>query len=79
MVIKRNNREILHWAMILAGANYVRSIGEIVNRRATYLGTSATTQTYLGTVKPRADTLPIFYFTSTKPYGPWIIINGTTR
>ena len=57
MVIQRNNRIMVHWVMISAGANYARSIGEIMNRKATYLGTSTTTQTYLITVKPRADTM----------------------
>ena len=35
------------WAMIAAGANYGRGIGDIVNRRATFLGASTTTQTFL--------------------------------
>ena len=43
--------------MISAGANYGRAIGEIVNRRATYLGASATTKTFLCTVKPLSDNM----------------------
>ena len=41
--------------MISAGANYGRGIGETVNRRATFLGASATTKAYLRTVQPLAD------------------------
>ena len=44
-----------HWAMISAGVNYGRGIGEIVNRRATYLGVSTTTKTFIHAVKPFGD------------------------
>ena len=44
-----------HWAMISSGANYGRGIGEIVNRRATYLGASTTTKTFIRVVKPFGD------------------------
>ena len=49
---QKNKNKMKHWAMISAGANYGRGIGEIVNRRATYLGASTTTQTFLRTVRP---------------------------
>ena len=42
-----NPHKMKHWAMISAGPNYGMGIGEIVNRRATYLGASTTTQTFL--------------------------------
>ena len=40
---QKNPQKMKHWAMISAGANYGRGIGEIVNRRATYLGASTNT------------------------------------
>ena len=49
---QKNKNKMNHWAMISVGANYGRGIGEIVNRRATYLGASTTTQTFLRTVRP---------------------------
>ena len=45
MARQRNNKVMVSWAMISAGANYGRGIGEIVNRRATFLGASSTTRT----------------------------------
>ena len=54
---QKNNHKMKHWAMISAGANYGRGIGEIVNRRATYLGASTTTQTFLRTVRPFGDAM----------------------
>ena len=57
MARQRNNKVMICWAMISSGANYGRGIGEIVNRRATYLGASATTQTFLRTVKPFGDSM----------------------
>ena len=55
--IQRNAKRMKHWAMISAAANYGRGIGEIVNRRATYLGASTTTQTFLRSVKPYGITM----------------------
>ena len=55
MARKRNNKVMVCWAVISAWANYGRGIGEIVNRRATYLGDYATTKIFLRTVKPLAD------------------------
>ena len=46
-----------HWARISSGANYGRDIGEIVNRGATYLGASTTTQTFLRIVRPYGNTM----------------------
>lgn len=43
--------------MIFSGANCGRGIGEIVNRRATYLGASTTTQTLHGTGKPNNNAM----------------------
>ena len=57
MARQRNNKVMVFWAIISAGANYGRGIGELVNRRTTYLGASATTQTFLRTVKPYADSM----------------------
>ena len=54
---QRNAKRMKHWAMISAAANYGRGIGEIVNRRATYLGASTTTQTFLRSVKPYGSTM----------------------
>lgn len=48
---------MIFWSMILSGANYGRGIGEIVNRRATYLGASATTHTFLRTVNYFEDSM----------------------
>lgn len=38
--------------MIWAGTNYGRVVGNVVNRTATYLSASTTTQTYACTVRP---------------------------
>ena len=46
-----------NWTIISAGANYGRGLGEIVNRRATYLGASSCTRTFIRTVKPHADSM----------------------
>ena len=54
---QKNPHKMKHWAMISAGANYGRGIGEIVNRRATYLGASTTTQTFLRSVKAYGDAM----------------------
>ena len=35
---QRNPHKMKHWAMVSSGANYGRGVGEIVSRRATYLG-----------------------------------------
>ena len=40
------------WAMIAAGANYGRGIGDIINRRATFLGASTVTRIFLRKVTP---------------------------
>ena len=47
MARQRDNKVMTSWAMIAAGANYGRGIGDIVNRRATFLGASTTTQIFL--------------------------------
>ena len=57
MARQKNPQQMKHWAMISAGANYGRGIGEIVNRRATYLGASTTTQTFIRTVRPFGDAM----------------------
>ena len=57
MARQKNPKKMKHWAMISAGANYGRGIGEIVNRRATYLGASTTTQTFLRAVKPYGNAM----------------------
>ena len=41
--------------MISSGANYGKSIGEIVKIRTTYIGASTTTQTFLRAVRPYGD------------------------
>ena len=55
MARQKNPQRMKNWAMISSGANYGRGIGEIVNRRSTYLGASTTTQTFLKTVRPYGD------------------------
>ena len=45
------------WVMISSGANYGKSIGEIVKIRTTYIGASTTTQTFLRAVRPYGDTM----------------------
>ena len=57
MAKQRNPHKIKYWGMISSGANYGRGIGEIVNRRATYLGDSTTTKTFIRTVNPLGDTI----------------------
>lgn len=57
MARQQNNKVMICWAIISSGANYGRGIGKIVNRRATYIGASATTQTFLRTVKPSGDSM----------------------
>ena len=52
-----NPQKMLNWAIISSGANYGRGLGDMVNRRSTYLGASATTQTYLKVVKPFGDAM----------------------
>ena len=54
---QKNPQRMKSWAMILSGANYGRNIGEIVNRRAAYLGASTTTQTFLRAVRHYGDTM----------------------
>ena len=55
MARQKNPQRMKNWAMISSGANYGRGVGEIVNRRATYLGASTTTRTFLKTVRPYGD------------------------
>ena len=52
-----NNKVMVSCAMILAGANYCRGIGHIVNWRASFLGTSATTKTFLRKVIPYGQSM----------------------
>ena len=52
MARQRNNKVMTSWTMISAGTNYGRGIGDIVNRRATFLGASTTTRTFLRKVTP---------------------------
>ena len=42
---------MMNWAIISAGANYGRVCGDMVNRRSTYFGCSATAQSFLRIVK----------------------------
>lgn len=44
-------------AMISTGAKYGRGIGEIVNRRATFLGASSTTKPFLRKVIPYGQSM----------------------
>ena len=53
-----------YWVMISAGANYGRGIGDMVNRRATYLGASTATHIFLRTVKSYGSAM-IYSITST--------------
>lgn len=57
MARQKNPQRMKSWAMISSGANYGRGIGEIVNRRVTYLGASTTTQAFLRAVRPYVDTM----------------------
>ena len=57
MARQRNNKVMVSWAMISAGANYGRGIGEMVNRRATFLGASSTTRTFLRKVMPYGQSM----------------------
>ena len=52
---EHNLHKLKYWAVISAGANYGRGNGEIVNRRATYLGASTTTRTFTQSVKSSDD------------------------
>ena len=52
-----NPHKMLHWEIISSGANYGRGLGDMMNRRSTYLGASSTTQTFLRVVKPYADSM----------------------
>ena len=54
---QRNPHKIMNWAIISACANYGRGCGDMVNRRSTYLGGSATTQSFLRHVKPHIETM----------------------
>ena len=54
---QRRNKIIVHWAIMSAGEHYGRKIGEIVNRRVTYLGVSVTTKTFLRAVQPFSDSM----------------------
>lgn len=56
MARQRNNKVLVCEAMISAGENYGTGIGEIVNRRTTYLGAS-TTKTFFRTIEPVADSM----------------------
>ena len=57
MARQRNPHKMKYWAMISSGANYGREIGEIGNCRATYLGASTTTKTFIRIVKPFGDAM----------------------
>ena len=52
---QKNPQKMINWAIISAGANYGRGLGDMVNRRSTYLGASSTTRSFLRCVKPHAD------------------------
>ena len=54
---QKNPQKMINWAIISAGANYGRGLGDMVNRRSTYLGASSTAQSFLRTIKPYADTM----------------------
>ena len=45
---------MINWAVVSAGANYGRGSGDMVSRRATYLGASSTIRSFLRFVKPHA-------------------------
>ena len=47
MARQRNNKVMTSQAMISAGANYTRGVGDIVNRRATLLGASTILRNFL--------------------------------
>ena len=55
---QRNPHKMMNWAIISACANYGRGCGDMVNRRSTYLGGSATTQSFLRYVKPHLGQQP---------------------
>ena len=48
---------MMKWAIISAGANYGRGCGDMVNRRSTYLGGSATTRLFMRVVKPHIESM----------------------
>ena len=57
MARQRNNKVMTSWAMISAGANYGRGIGDIVNRRAIFLGASTILRIFLRKVAPYGQSM----------------------
>ena len=57
MCKQKNLHSMMNWAIISAGANYGRGVGDMVNRRGTYLDVSSTTQSFLRSVKPHAESI----------------------
>ena len=57
MCRQKNPQKMMNWAIICAGANYGRGLGDMINRQATYLGALSTTQLCLNYVKPFAKTM----------------------
>ena len=57
MCKQKNPHNMMNWAIISAGANYGRGVGDMVNRRGTYLDVSSTTQSFLRPVKPHAESI----------------------
>ena len=54
---QKNPQHMMSWSVISAGVHYGKVLGDIDNRRSTYLGGSATTRSFLRIVEPHAESM----------------------